>query len=267
MTRPSASSTASCHPSRWAMRSPASSPASTYGHSVTTGRPRKRASHARSYAVALAKSTAPGPIGKREYHSALWPRPSASASSGSKRSAAASGASAGIELEEHEAPGRLQAADVQAPGGQALAVALALPRAARGGRPSRRGARPARRRRRGPPAARARCAGRPPCAGTIPRRPAAPPPRRSSRARNLEPDARAARRIEDLDGFTLSWSAPNTASACCAIRSPASLRCIAETDDYVAFGTEYRALAGLPGIEKAQVWEPKPATVYFWERH
>ena len=49
-----------------------------------------------------------------------------------------------------------------------------------------------------------------------------------------------------------------------ALREPAVM---AETDDYVAFGSEYRALAGLPGIEKAHVWEPKPATVYFWERH
>ena len=41
---------------------------------------------------------------------------------------------------------------------------------------------------------------------------------------------------------------------------------LAETDRYVAFGSEYRALAGLPGIEDARVWEPEPATVYFWER-
>jgi glutamate synthase domain-containing protein 1 len=41
---------------------------------------------------------------------------------------------------------------------------------------------------------------------------------------------------------------------------------MAETDDYVAFGSEYRALADLPGIEKARVWEPEPSTVYFWER-
>jgi len=41
---------------------------------------------------------------------------------------------------------------------------------------------------------------------------------------------------------------------------------MAETDRYVAFGSEYRALAGLPGIENARVWEPEPATVYFWER-
>jgi glutamate synthase domain-containing protein 1 len=41
---------------------------------------------------------------------------------------------------------------------------------------------------------------------------------------------------------------------------------MAETDRYVAFGSEYRALAGLPGIAGARVWEPEPATVYFWER-
>jgi methylamine---glutamate N-methyltransferase subunit A len=42
---------------------------------------------------------------------------------------------------------------------------------------------------------------------------------------------------------------------------------MAETDQYVAFGSEYRALARLPGIETARkVWEPEPATVYFWER-
>ena len=41
---------------------------------------------------------------------------------------------------------------------------------------------------------------------------------------------------------------------------------MAETDDYVAFGSEYRALADLPGVETARVWEPEPSTVYFWER-
>jgi len=39
---------------------------------------------------------------------------------------------------------------------------------------------------------------------------------------------------------------------------------LAETDQYVAFGSEYRALVNLPGIEDARVWEPEPATVYFW---
>ena len=40
---------------------------------------------------------------------------------------------------------------------------------------------------------------------------------------------------------------------------------MAETDRYIAFGSEYRALVGLPGIEDARIWEPEPATVYFWD--
>ena len=40
---------------------------------------------------------------------------------------------------------------------------------------------------------------------------------------------------------------------------------MAETGRYVAFGTEYRALAGLPGIDGARVWEPEPRIAYFWE--
>jgi hypothetical protein len=42
---------------------------------------------------------------------------------------------------------------------------------------------------------------------------------------------------------------------------------MAETDRWVAFGTEYRALVDLPGVERAKVWEPEPARVYRWERH
>ena len=33
---------------------------------------------------------------------------------------------------------------------------------------------------------------------------------------------------------------------------------VAETDDYVAVGSEYIALADLPGIDKAEVFEPMP---------
>ena len=42
---------------------------------------------------------------------------------------------------------------------------------------------------------------------------------------------------------------------------------MAETEKFVAFGTEYRALVDLPGIAVAKVWEPEPAQAYFWERH
>src|SRR5882757_3888353 len=41
---------------------------------------------------------------------------------------------------------------------------------------------------------------------------------------------------------------------------------IAETDDWVAMGSEYRALAGLPGVGSAKIWEPEPEVVYAWQR-
>jgi glutamate synthase domain-containing protein 1 len=41
---------------------------------------------------------------------------------------------------------------------------------------------------------------------------------------------------------------------------------IAETADWVAMGSEYRALAGLPGVERAAIWEPEPEVVYAWKR-
>jgi methylamine---glutamate N-methyltransferase subunit A len=41
---------------------------------------------------------------------------------------------------------------------------------------------------------------------------------------------------------------------------------IAETDDWVAMASEYRALAGLPGVETAKIWEPEPEVIYAWTR-
>ena len=41
---------------------------------------------------------------------------------------------------------------------------------------------------------------------------------------------------------------------------------LAETDDWVAMASEYRAIAALPGADSADVWEPEPARVYSWER-
>jgi glutamate synthase domain-containing protein 1 len=73
--------------------------------------------------------------------------------------------------------------------------------------------------------------------------------------------------LDDLDGFYTF--VVGTEDGFGVLRDPIACKpaVMAETDDYVAFGSEYRALAGLLGIEKAHVWEPKPATVYFWERH
>jgi glutamate synthase domain-containing protein 1 len=41
---------------------------------------------------------------------------------------------------------------------------------------------------------------------------------------------------------------------------------IAETGDWVAMASEFRALAHLPGIEDARIWEPEPEVVYAWSR-
>lgn len=72
--------------------------------------------------------------------------------------------------------------------------------------------------------------------------------------------------LGDLDGFFNF--VVGTKDGFGVIRDPIACKpaVMAETDDWVAFGSEYRALADLPGIEHARVWEPEPATVYFWER-
>ena len=41
---------------------------------------------------------------------------------------------------------------------------------------------------------------------------------------------------------------------------------IAETDAWVAMASEFRALAGLPGIADARIYEPEPERVYAWQR-
>jgi glutamate synthase domain-containing protein 1 len=72
--------------------------------------------------------------------------------------------------------------------------------------------------------------------------------------------------IDDLDGFFTFVTGTKTGFG--VVRDPIACKpaVMAETDDYVAFASEYRAFADLPGIDAARVWEPEPATVYFWER-
>jgi methylamine---glutamate N-methyltransferase subunit A len=72
--------------------------------------------------------------------------------------------------------------------------------------------------------------------------------------------------LEDLDGFYTFVVGTETGFA--VLRDPIACKpaVMAETDDYVAFGSEYRALVSLPGIKMARVFEPEPATVYAWDR-
>jgi len=72
--------------------------------------------------------------------------------------------------------------------------------------------------------------------------------------------------LDDLDGFYTF--VVGTENGFGVLRDGIACKpaIMAETDQYVAFGSEYRVLAGLPGIDQARIWEPEPATVYFWER-
>ena len=70
--------------------------------------------------------------------------------------------------------------------------------------------------------------------------------------------------LDDLDGFFTF--VVGTKDGFGVVRDPIACKpaVMAETDSYVAFASEYRALVNLPNIEQARVWEPEPATVYFW---
>jgi glutamate synthase domain-containing protein 1 len=85
-------------------------------------------------------------------------------------------------------------------------------------------------------------------------------------ARGRDLGAALAGALEDLDGFFTF--VVGTRSGFGVLRDPIACKpaIMAETDRYVAFGSEYRALVGLPGIEAARIWEPEPATVYFWDQ-
>ena len=70
--------------------------------------------------------------------------------------------------------------------------------------------------------------------------------------------------LDDLDGFYTF--AIGTADGFAVLRDPIACKpaVLAETDEYVAMASEFQALSSLPGIDDAEVWEPKPARVYTW---
>lgn len=72
--------------------------------------------------------------------------------------------------------------------------------------------------------------------------------------------------LEDLDGFYTFLV--GTRDGFAVLRDPIACKpaVLAEGDDWVAMASEYRAIATLPGAEKARTWEPAPATIYAWER-
>ncbi len=72
--------------------------------------------------------------------------------------------------------------------------------------------------------------------------------------------------MKEMDGFfTLVIS---TAGEMSVVRDPFACKpaVVAEANGYVAVASEYRALAELPGIASAVVFEPQPEEVYTWSR-
>jgi glutamate synthase domain-containing protein 1 len=72
--------------------------------------------------------------------------------------------------------------------------------------------------------------------------------------------------LADLDGFYTFLV--GTAEGFAVLRDPIACKpaVLAETDDWVAMSSEYRAIAVLPGASDARLWEPEPAVVYAWEK-
>jgi glutamate synthase domain-containing protein 1 len=74
------------------------------------------------------------------------------------------------------------------------------------------------------------------------------------------------RGFEELDGFYTF--AVGTHDGFAVVRDPIGAKpaILAETDDWVAMASEFRAIAVLPGVENAKIWEPEPAQVYSWHK-
>jgi methylamine---glutamate N-methyltransferase subunit A len=72
--------------------------------------------------------------------------------------------------------------------------------------------------------------------------------------------------LKDFDGFYTF--AIGTADGFAVLRDPIACKpaVMAETDDWVAMSSEFRAIAKLPDVANARIWEPKPAEIYAWSR-
>jgi amidophosphoribosyltransferase len=70
--------------------------------------------------------------------------------------------------------------------------------------------------------------------------------------------------LRDFDGFYTF--AIGTRDGFAVVRDPIACKpaIIAETDQWVAMSSEYRAIARLPGVEHAEIWEPEPGRIYSW---
>jgi glutamate synthase domain-containing protein 1 len=72
--------------------------------------------------------------------------------------------------------------------------------------------------------------------------------------------------MKEMDGFFTLVIATDGAMSVVRDAFACKPAVVAETESYVAVASEYRALAELPGIANAVVFEPQPEEVYTWRR-
>jgi glutamate synthase domain-containing protein 1 len=70
--------------------------------------------------------------------------------------------------------------------------------------------------------------------------------------------------FEELDGFYTFLIGTENKLALVRDAFACKPAVVAETDDYVAIASEFRALAHLPGVNNAKLFEPMPEELYVW---
>ncbi len=73
------------------------------------------------------------------------------------------------------------------------------------------------------------------------------------------------RGFEELDGFYTFLIGTGDKLALVRDAFACKPAVVAETDDYVAIASEFRALAHLPGVDNARLFEPMPEELYVWK--
>ena len=70
--------------------------------------------------------------------------------------------------------------------------------------------------------------------------------------------------LNDLDGFYTFITGTRKGFAVLRDEIACKPAVIAETDDYVAIASEFQAMAHLPNVNSAKIFEPEPGIVYSW---
>ena len=70
--------------------------------------------------------------------------------------------------------------------------------------------------------------------------------------------------LSDLDGFYTFITGTRKGFAIVRDEIACKPAVVAETKDYVAIASEFQAMAHLPGVNMAKIFEPEPGIVYSW---